>query len=142
MSSANYFSDLNPDRRLRAAVLAGGVLAGIAGVALIANLPATTTTRALLAVLWLILSGSETVHIAGAYRRCSTLRLNNAGGLRVLQADGCWTDARLLPDSVVLAQQAWLRVGLADGLEYLEWVRGDGRQSQQWRRFQVIWRHL
>ncbi|MBT8101023.1 MAG: hypothetical protein KJO82_14810 [Gammaproteobacteria bacterium] len=106
------------------------------------RLPANTATQGFLMLLWLIASSTELLHFRSAYQRCRGIRLDAEGNLSICGAADRWQPAVLLPASVVLAGQAWLRIRLPDGLEYAEWLTGNPRQSQQWRRFQVIWRHL
>ena len=68
--------------------------------------------------------------------------LDADGGIRCRRGPGIWERLELLPGSVVTSGWAWLRLGEAGGPDYAELLRGDMRQSHDWRRFQVIWRHI
>jgi len=37
---------------------------------------------------------------------------------------------------------AWLVLASPDGRRWLALLQGDSRESEQWRRLQVIWRHM
>lgn len=47
----------------------------------------------------------------------------------------------LMSGSVVLPRLAWLRVRFPDGLEYGELFFRNGRQDEEWRRLQRVWKH-
>jgi len=59
-----------------------------------------------------------------------------------LDADGNWHPARLLPGSMLLRRVGWIRWDDGCGRQYAELLRGRSRESDDWRRLQVIWRHI
>jgi hypothetical protein len=114
----------------------------LAGLFLVISLPLAATYRFLISVLWLALSAYEWISNRRAYARYGILRIDAEGSVERRGGDGTWQVHALRPGSVVLARLAWLRLVTADGFRYAELVRGDARESNDWRRFQVIWRHV
>jgi hypothetical protein len=53
-----------------------------------------------------------------------------------------WVSGELLSGSIVHRRFAWIRVRSNCGLLITEFLRGDARASPEWRRLQVIWRHI
>ena len=142
MSSQTYSAELRPDRLLRWLVLASGMLLFLAGLVLVISLPLAAAYKFLVAFLWLALSAYEWISNRRAYARYGILRIDAEGSVERRSNDGTWQKHALRSGSVVLARLAWLRLVTADGLRYAELVRGDARESNDWRRFQVIWRHV
>jgi hypothetical protein len=127
---------------LRRIVLWSGVLLGIVGVVLVfsTRLPAAWLIAA--SAAWLLVSGWELRRICLGYARCHRLRLSAGGEMWRLDADGNWRPARLLPGSVLLRRVGWIRWDDGRGRQYAELLRGRSRESDDWRRLQVIWRHI
>lgn len=75
-------------------------------------------------------------------RQIRRIRLYADGSLQLLGPNGNCSAATVGNDSVVLAGLAWLRLDLDGGRWHAELLRGNCRQSEDWRRFQVIWKHL
>jgi len=142
VSSTTYSAELYPDAGLRRIVLWSGGLLGLVGVVLILStrLPAVLLIAA--SVAWLLLSGWELRRIRHGYARCRRLRLSAGGELSRLDGDGNWQQARLLPGSVLLRRVGWIRWDDECGQPYAELLRGRCRESDDWRRLQVIWRHI
>ncbi len=93
-------------------------------------------------VLWLLFSGRELVVIASGYRRIRRIRFFSNGDIELGSYNGDWQSARLVNGSVVLDGFAWLRIEDCDGRRSVELLRGTSRKNEEWRRLQVIWRHL
>ena len=142
MSSTTFSAELHPDPRLRQAVLGSGLLLGAIGLPLIASLGVTLSVRTVLAAVWLIVFARQWLQFRHAYIRNGILRVDSDGEIRCRRRPGDWELLELLPGSVVTSGWAWLRLGEAEGPVYAELLRGDIRQSHDWRRFQVIWRHI
>ncbi len=53
-----------------------------------------------------------------------------------------WQTAAIGNGCVVMRKLAWLRLKPATGARYHELLRRNSLESEQWRRLQVIWRHL
>jgi hypothetical protein len=118
------------------------LLLGAAGLPLIVSLSIGLPIRSVLAIVWLAVFARQWVSFRLAYTRNGILKVDADGEIRCRRGPGCWQRLELLPGSVVTSGWAWLRLGEADGPDYAELLRGDIRQSQDWRRFQVIWRHI
>jgi hypothetical protein len=73
---------------------------------------------------------------------CRRLRMSAGGELLLLDPLGNWHTARLLPGSVLLRRIGWIRLETGIGQRCAELVRGSCRESDDWRRLQVIWRHI
>lgn len=139
-SSATYWTSIRPDWRLRALVIASGTIFLLAGLALIAGLPVPGPARGAAIVLWTAWAARELrVHLR-AYRRWSGYRIAADGDIGLLHGSREHR-GRLLPGCVVLPGVAWLRLAGQGGPAWGELVRRDSRESEAWRRLQVIFRH-
>ena len=142
MSSNNYSACLRPERQLRLLVLASGVAAAVIGSALILFFEVAAWARLAGGLAWLSLAGLEFARLLRGYRCVESIRvlpdcrvvLGITGGERV--------EGLLAGGSVVIRGWAWLRIRAADGLNYGELIRGNSRKNNDWRRLQVIWRHI
>ena len=142
MSSHAYSAELHPELRLRRLVLASGILLFILGLILTLQLPVATGYKSLIAMCWLAICAFEWVSNRLAYARSGILRIDAEGRVERLSSGGAWQTHRLRSGSVVLPRLACLRLSSADGLRYVELLRGGICESDDWRRFQVIWRHV
>ncbi len=112
------------------------------GVLLIAVLPVAALLRAGIAAGWLLYVGRDLAGFQRAWRRYRCVAVDGELGLRLLDAGGNWHSAEVLPGSVVLRRFAWLRIRDDAGVVFAEPLEGRCRESPQWRRLQVIWRHI
>ena len=142
MSSSTFSAELHPDPRLRQLVLGSGLLLGTIGLPLIASLGIAVSVRSVLAAVWLIVFARQWLQFRNAYIRNGILRVDSDAEISCRRSTGSWEPLELLPGSVVTSRWAWLRLAEADGPVYAELLRGEIRQSHDWRRFQVIWRHI
>jgi len=142
MSSNSYSATLTPDPWLRIFVLGTGCLLQAAGIAIVLTLPLPTVFRALGLLLWVALSAAELRRSERGFDCCSCIRLRCDGSVEVRGGDDEWLSGSLSTGSLVLANHAWLRIRLDDGRQIDELLRGDARRSHDWRRLQVIWRHI
>jgi hypothetical protein len=133
---------LESDGRLRAAVLGSGAVFAATGIVLILTLPIDAAWATGCVVAWLLLTGTELLLMHRAYARAGRYRLGVDGSIVVYRRDGGRENGRFAAGSVVLANWAWLRIVCRDGSSWGELLRGSARESEQWRRFQVICRHL
>jgi len=121
--------------------MSGGFL-GTIGFVLILMLPVHTLVLLLGSAAWLLVSAYELREIRRGFARCRRLRVTADGGILLLDSSGDWQPGRLLPGSILLRRIGWLRVTDSKGLINVELLRGNCRESHDWRRFQVIWRHI
>ena len=142
MSSTAFSAVLVPDRTLRRIVLLSGLTLMCIGIVLILKLPLHPAILATGTIAWLLLCASELRNLARGFQRCRLLRVTANGAIRLLDANGDWRAAELLPGSLLLRRIGWIRVSDSAGRTSVEPVRGHCRESQDWRRFQVIWRHI
>ena len=142
MSSIKYSAELMPDPKLRRFVLATGGLASIGGVLAIATMEIFLSVKIALAMTWCLLSAWNLLLIARRYKSCCRLQLDASGELRVFAADDCCRTATIEPGSVVLQRIAWLRFRTGEGKRHVELLGRESAGTHEWRRFQVIWRHL
>ncbi len=142
MSSTIFSSDLTPDPAARRVVIGTGVIAVIGGFAAIAGLSIGARWQVMLAAGWLLLGGRDLWLILQGFRHCTRIRVDPAGQLTVFAPDRCCAAATISNGSVVLRHLAWLRFRTSDGRQHAELLRRKSAQSEDWRRLQVIWRHL
>ncbi len=142
MSSNSYSTCLAPDPWLRIAVLSSGRLLVLIGAGLILTLELGASIRAAACLAWIVMGRFELLQMERGFERCTTVRLSSDSQFSVLDGDQQWRSCTLQSGSVVLKNYAWLRLRAEDGENFAELLRGDARQSHQWRRLQVIWRHF
>ena len=140
--SKSYSAVIVPDRRLRRLVLLSGAVLCLAGLGFVPLLPVSVGLQTLLATVWLALSGYQWHAMWAGYARSSCLRIAADGGVERQCRNGAWEPARLCVGSVVLPRLAWLRIESGGKGVYAELVSGKMRDSEDWRRLQVIWRHI
>lgn len=146
MSSTAYFAEIRPDPFLRRIVLISGAVLALAGIPLILMLPVSPGSRAVAAVVWLAMMASELSRARRAWYSCHALRFFADGTVLVLVAGLSWQPATLLSGGILLRQLGWIRLSftLPSGRKLVlgECLRGDGHKNADWRRLQVIWRHV
>ena len=127
---------------MRRIVVTAACAAMLLGLVTISGLPVNDSYRAVGAGVWLLVTGAELTVILSAHKRFSRIRLHHDGQVELCDEDGSWHAATMVSGCVVLRGLAWLRLKPAHGARYHELIRGNSRESEQWRRLQVIWRHL
>ena len=142
MSSSTFSTELRPDRGFRAVVLVSGAGFAIAGVFLILSMPLGSIASLVAGGSWLTFCGREWLCVRRGFSRCRRLRFTADGKVMRLDPDGEWQPARLMPGSMLLRHAGWLVLEVAKGRRAVEPVRGHCRESNDWRRLQVIWRHV
>jgi len=142
VSSNAYSAELHPDALLRRIVLWSGTLLGVVGVSLILSMRLPAVLLIVASAAWLLFSGWELYRIRQGHAHCRRLRLSAGGEMLRLDADGNWHPAGILPGSVLLRRVGWIRWHDETGRQYAELLRGRCRESDNWRRLQVIWRHI
>ncbi len=105
-------------------------------------LPAPGAVKLLGAAAWLLVGGRDLWLIAAGYKRCARIRLNHDGSVQVWSRNGRCVAATLAAGSVVTSGFAWLRIELTGDRNCRLLLRRNAAQSKDWRRLQVIWRHL
>lgn len=142
MSSSKYAAELHPDALLRRWVLLSGASLAAFGVALIVTLPLHPAVSFGGSVGWLLLCARELATAGRGFSHCRRLRVSAGGELLMLDPDGEWQRARFLSGSVVLRRVGWILFETSEGRRFAELLRGRCRESDDWRRLQVIWRHI
>ena len=127
---------------MRRALAASALLAYLLGLATIFSMPIDARLGALGATLWSLLGGAQWLLISSAHKRFRRLRIHYDGAAELLDEFGEWHPAIVCKECIVLSSFAWLKLKPANGSAYCELMRGDSRRNEQWRRLQVIWRHL
>ncbi len=127
---------------MRRRVLLAGAVLSLAGLGLVPLLPVSALQKAVLASAWLFFSGREWQAFWRGYAGGGALHIAADGQVRRKCRDGHWQRARLCPGSVVLPRLAWLRLDPPGMRPYAELVSAAGQESEDWRRLQVIWRHI
>ena len=144
MSSSTFSAAIRLHSRLRHIVLISGIILALTGSGLILLLPFAGLSlpgKVVVAVAWIIWSGRELLTHWRVYGRWSVLTLQEHGEIELFGKQESCT-AKILPGSIVLPGIAWLRIRAENGQIWGELVVADPRESEEWRRFQVIFRHL
>ncbi len=127
---------------MRITVLTTGRLLVAAGLILILTLGLDAAIRGAACLVWFVIGRFELARIERGFESCVAIRLSSDGEIAVLGNDREWLPGTLQTGSVVLRNFAWLRLQTVNGVNFVEPLRGNARQSQEWRRLQVIWRHV
>ena len=112
------------------------------GIVLILILPLPPALRAAGGLVWAIWAYWEISRLERGFGQCFEIRVHASGDVEIADDNGDWAPASLLPGSLVLRKLGWLRLQTTDGRTMVEPVRGDTSRGQDWRRLQVIWRHI
>lgn len=146
MSSTAFSAEIRPDPFLRRIVLASGTGLTLLGSFLILVLPVHPVLWLAGSIAWLVLAAFELRGLRRAWRICHVIRFHADGSVVVLSPGQDWRPARLLPGGILLRRAGWIRLLLVSpgGKKRVlgELIRGDSRRSADWRRLQVIWRHI
>jgi hypothetical protein len=127
---------------LRIVVLTSGRLLIAAGLTIILILAIDVLLRALGCLFWVAIGWYELRQLQLGFDSCNGIRIDSTGEIAILNNDQEWVPGALQTGSVLLRRLGWLRLQSTSGQIFLELIRGDARQSQDWRRLQVIWRHI
>jgi hypothetical protein len=114
----------------------------VTGLFLIARMPLTLSLRSLLGLLWSFGSYLELRPFWRAYRLFSRIRVLANGDVRLCNRRLEWVPGCLQRGSVLLWRLGWLRVKTHDGHRFAELVTMVGQPQREWRRLQLIWRHI
>jgi hypothetical protein len=142
VSSTAYFAEITPEPFLRRIVFWSGVTLAATACLIILSLPVAAWLRLAGCGLWAAMAGRELRQLQRAWRACRRLRFRAGGDIELLEADGQWHAASLEAGSVLLRKAGWIRLRNRCGDRYGELLHGDARSSADWRRLQVIWRHV
>lgn len=112
------------------------------GFILIVMLELNVLIRVVVALVWGALSYLELRQLHQGFKTFGAIRVFPGGAILLQNIDKEWIPADLLTGSLLLRHFGWLRLCSADGCRFVELIRGDSRKSHQWRRLQVIWRHI
>ena len=127
---------------LRRAVLGSGIAFAIGAALLVLELPFERSWRAAGMLMLLLMAAREWVLISRGHKQCDSILIEHNGDCQLRSGDGCCSRATLCAGSVVLARFAWLRFKTDEGRHCVELLRAKSTQIEDWRRLQVIWRHL
>ncbi len=142
MSSISYSAHLKPDPWLRIIVLTAGRLTFAAGMVLILTIDIAALLRGFAALLWLGCAKFELTRLQRGFSSCTAIRVHFDGRIEVRNPDGQWCSGVLMGGSLLLRKFAWLRLRPAAGPPVSELIAGNIREDHDWRRLQVIWRHV
>ena len=142
MSSTEYSAALQTDPRLRRIVTGSGVLLGLIGILVILQLPVDSWVRVSACALWITSSIREYRQLQRGWAECHALRFSGTGDVAILGGDGVWHPARRESGGVLLRNVGWIRLRDHRGVVFGELLFGNERNSRDWRRLQVIWRHV
>lgn len=122
--------------------MATGVGALLCGALAIAVLPVAGAWQLWGTAAWMVIGGRDLWLIAAGYKQCARIRLHHDGSVQTWTVNGGCEAAVLCAGSVVTRRFAWLRIELAHARRPAVLLRRKTAQNKDWRRLQVIWRHL
>ncbi len=122
--------------------MASGFSLSVLGVGVLATMPVPVWIKGITVALWIGYAAASSVTLARRYREVAGYRIFADGSAEIVRHDGRRVVAQLAAGTVILPRFAWLRLKGPAGGPLSELVAGDSRSSQQWRRFQVICRHV
>ena len=114
----------------------------LVGVAVIAGLEAPLALRLCGLAAWIVIVGAQLRTLRRGWSTCVALRVHADGTVTVLDPSGRWLPGQLEPDGLLLRRWGWIRLGTTAGRPFAEPLRGACRESREWRRLQVVWRHV
>ena len=114
----------------------------MAGVIVVGGLEAPVAARLAGASVWCAILAMQFQALRRGWATCVAFRLHADGRVTVLGPDGEWCEGTLEADSVLLRRWGWIRLRAGSGAAFGELVRGSCRESREWRRLQVVWRHV
>lgn len=112
------------------------------GLVIILTMPLPAWSRSVAVFIWLGYSTLGGLTLSRHYQRIVGYRLYADGSIDLTHRDGSHSTGRLAAGTVLLPRLGWLRVRGSGRSAWGELVVGDCRTSEQWRRFQVICRHV
>ena len=139
MSLPDFEVELTPERSNRRLVFGSGSLAMMTGLILILHLDLSVQWRGIISLVWIADCLRELTALARGMCRVRKLRLDSAGGLRSVSAEGRAERLTLRTGSMVFAGFAWLRVEFPDGSRHAELLTRASAQSEAWHGLQLIW---
>lgn len=142
MSPRVFVAELKPDRELRKWLVTSVLLAVIAGVWAISNLPIAPELCWLGSVGWGLAVGVRSALIIRSQYHYCQLNFHADGSVLLLDSVGRWRFATWTRNSVILPNLAWIDLTMDGGRRFSGLFCGNSRESEQWRRLQVIWRHM
>jgi len=114
----------------------------VLGLGMILTLSVPLCWRVAAALVWAVINTRQLQLITRGHKRCRRIRIASGGTATMQAPDGRWFSATILHGSVVLRRIAWLRFAAEDGQHFAELMRRKYAGNEEWRRLQVIWRHL
>ncbi len=123
-------------------MLLSGLLFTLLGLVVILTSPLPGWPKSLASLSWLGCLVFGIFGLLSRYRRIVGYRLYADGSVEFTYRDGSRGTGQLASGTVLLPGLAWLRVRASHAAAWGELVAGDSRTSKQWRRFQVICRHV
>ena len=142
MSSSTYSVCLTPDPRLRRLIDRSGIAFALFGVILIWQLPQPLWMLLSGTVAWLAMYAWQIRRLRYGWRACRAIRALPGPTFEVQNRNGDWLPAELKSGSFVIGFVAWLRLSTNDSEEIVELLLRSRRRCNNWRRLQVIWRHI
>ena len=142
MPSNEYFAEFTPDRDLRRFVQWSAAAMALAGVAVIVSIDSPIAARLCAVVVWCAILASQVGALRKNWDQCAGFRVHADGSVEVRNVAGEWRPGKLEPDGVLLRRWGWIRLRQGSGRPFAEPLRGSCRDSREWRRLQVVWRHV
>ncbi len=137
-----YSATLRAEPALRRRVLGSGAAFAVTGVVIAGSMPGGFWVTGPAVLAWAVWVGAEFTLALCAFRSSRAFTLLADGSLEVELPDGSRRLGHVAPGGLQLARWAWLRVRLPGRPGWGEPLSMGGQDREQWRRFQVICRHM
>lgn len=142
MSSRAYVAEIRTSTELRRVVIGSAVACSLLGFLCLQLLPLALLWRTSAGLTWLAISAVELRRFRRHYITFSHMRFHAGGKVELLARNHPTVEATILPGSMLLGGAGWIRLISGEDGSCAELVSGKTQESKQWRRLQVIWRHL
>jgi hypothetical protein len=142
VSSNEYFAEFRPDPLLYRIVSWSGGLLAVAGLFACMFLALPSAGRIAAGLAWCGVATAELLALRRSSQSCAAFRIMGDGSAAVRGGDGQWQPAALLEGGILLRHCGWLRLRTGAGQVIVQPVRAAACDSADWRRLQVIWRHV
>jgi len=142
VSSNEYFAELRPDPLLCRVVSWSGAALAVVGLVACTLLSLSPAIRMAACLAWCVVAAVELRRLHRSARACTAFRVMADGTAAVRARDGEWQPAALQAGGILLRRCGWLRLRTMAGRTIVQPVRRSACERRDWRRLQVIWRHV
>jgi len=142
LSSNIYSARLSADEWSRSVVKGSAIVLFVVAALLIVNMPLAIPARIAVGLCWGVIAYAQMRRHALGYRSYRDIQVLAGGELRLQNMQLEWVSGELRSGSVLWRRIGWLCIDTQDGGRFAELIVGRRQSAREWRRLQVIWRHI